>query len=122
MICFDTFLQIHSIDQVVPVRVRGEVPLPAWPPELPELAGQPHRQEGREEAPGDQGEDGSGGGLDLGIKKCLCFLFIVLFFFLTSRVLSFRAPSLSGPLTHLCDLQEGYGGDGLQSWWGSTGI
>ncbi len=33
-----------------------------------------------------------------------------------------RAPSLSGPLTHLCDLVEGYRGDGLKSWWGGTGI
>ena len=33
-----------------------------------------------------------------------------------------RTPSLLGPLTHLCDLEAGYRGDGLQSWWGGTGI
>ncbi len=33
-----------------------------------------------------------------------------------------RTPSLLGPLMHLCDLEAGYRGDGLQSWWGSTGI
>ena len=33
-----------------------------------------------------------------------------------------RTPSLSGPLTHLCDLEAGYRGDGLQSWCGSTRI
>ena len=42
--------------------------------------------------------------------------------FLSSRVLGFQAPSLSGPLTHLCDLEVGYGGDGIQSWWCGTGI
>ncbi len=40
--------------------------------------------------------------------------FPTFFVILGARLL--RAPSLSGPLTHLCDLEAGYEGDGLQSW------
>ncbi len=40
-------------------------------------------------------------------------------FFWSSRVLGFR---VHHPFRHLCNLEAGYRGDGLQSWWGGTGI
>ncbi len=64
---------------------------------------------------------GGGGGVGehaallVDLKKKLFFLVIL-------GAWLWRTPSLSGPWTHLCDLEAGYGGDGLQSWWGGTGI
>ncbi len=47
-------------------------------------------------------------------------------FFLSSRVLGFRVQPYTilfrDTLTHLCDLLAGYGGGGLQTWWGGTRI
>ena len=44
-----------------------------------------------------------------------------IFFVIPGARLS-RTPSLFAPLKHLCDLEAGYRGDRLQSWWDGTGI
>lgn len=71
-------LQVHPVDQVVPVCVRGQIPLPAGPPQLADLAGQPHGQEEGEEAACHQGENSRGGGFDLQGKQTILTVFLSL--------------------------------------------